>query len=232
MDMTEISDEIHEEVAEVQEEERWTMFFEGSSYGSYGGAWIVFETPKKELLSFAFKLDIECNNNVAEYEALILGLRMADELNLGAIDVKGDSKLVTNQISGDFQVKEAHLTPYRAEAQEIIVRRGSTVIEHTGRSTNKHADALASLTSKLQLNEADEGTIVVKIRALPSTWNEDATFELKDNWGTTYIEDLTRKADDQLLPVKVLKQFVVIRGALYFRTSGGALSRCVGKPEA
>ncbi|XP_026410327.1 uncharacterized protein LOC113305520 [Papaver somniferum] len=194
MDMIEISDEIPGEVAEVQEEDRWTMFYDGSSYDSYGGAGI--------------------------------------ELNLEAIDVKGDSKLVTNQISGDFQVKDAHLEPYRAKAQELIARRGSTVIEHTGISTNKHADALATLAPKLQLNEADEGTIVVKRRALPSTWKEDETFELKDEWKTAYIEDLTREADDQLLPVNVLKQFVVIRGALYYRTSGGALSRCVGKPEA
>ncbi|XP_026433585.1 uncharacterized protein LOC113331023 [Papaver somniferum] len=167
-----------------------------------------------------------------EYEALILGLRMAEELNLGEIDIKGDSKLVTNQLSGDFQVKEAHLAPYRAESQELIAGRGSIVIEHTGRSTNKHADALATLAAKLQLNEADEGTIVVKRRALPSTWKEDAAFKLKDDWRTTYIEDLTREADDQLLPIKVLKQFVVVRGALYFRTSGGVLSRCVGKVEA
>ncbi|XP_026378575.1 uncharacterized protein LOC113273015 [Papaver somniferum] len=117
MDMTEISNEIPGEVAEVEEEESWTMFFDGSSYGSYGGAGMVFEMPKKELLSFAFKLDFECRNNMAEYEALILRLRMAEELNLGAIDIKGDSKLVTNQISSDFQVKEAHLAPYREEAQ-------------------------------------------------------------------------------------------------------------------
>ncbi|XP_026452226.1 uncharacterized protein LOC113352642 [Papaver somniferum] len=208
------------------------MFFDGSSYDSYGGAGIVFETPKKKLLSFAFKLDFECSNNVAEYEALILGLRMSEELNLGEIDVKRDSNLVTNQISGDFQVKVAHLAPYGAEAQELITIRGCTVIEHTGRSTNKHADALTTLAAMLQLNEADEGTIVVKRRALPSTWKKDAAFELKDDWRTSYIEDLTREADDQLLPVKLLKHFVVIRGALYFRTSGGALSRCVGKSEA
>ncbi|XP_026428928.1 uncharacterized protein LOC113324859 [Papaver somniferum] len=112
MDMTKISEEIPGEVAELEEEERWTMFFDGSSYDSYGGAGIVFETPNKELLSFAFKLYFECSNNVAEYEALILGLRLEEELNMGSIDVKGDSKLVTNQISGDFQVKESHLAPY------------------------------------------------------------------------------------------------------------------------
>ncbi|XP_026411197.1 uncharacterized protein LOC113306482 [Papaver somniferum] len=74
MDMTEISDEIPREVAEVEEEKRWTMLFDGSSYSSYRGAGIVFETPKRELLSFAFKIDFECSNNVSKYEALILGL--------------------------------------------------------------------------------------------------------------------------------------------------------------
>ncbi|XP_026459396.1 uncharacterized protein LOC113360061 [Papaver somniferum] len=132
MDMTEIRDEIPGEVAEVEDEERWTMFFDSSSYGSYGGEGIVFEIPKRELSSFAFKIDFECSNNVAEYEALILGLQMAKELNLGEIDIKGDSELVRNQVSGNFQVKEAHLAPYRAEAQELITMRESTVIGHTG----------------------------------------------------------------------------------------------------
>ncbi|XP_026450754.1 uncharacterized protein LOC113350862 [Papaver somniferum] len=230
--MMEISEEIPGEVAEAEEEGRWAMLFDGSSYGSHGGADIVFEIPKRDLFSFAFKLDFECSNNVAEYEALIPGLHMAEELNLGAIDIKGDSKLVTTQISGDFQVKEAHLAPYGAEVQELIAKRGSTTIEHMGRTTNCHADALATLAAKMQLNEADEGTVVVKKRVLPSTWKEDAAFEQKDDWKAAYIEDLTKEADEQLLPTKVLKQFVVVRGALYYRTPGRALSRCVGKIEA
>ncbi|XP_026399052.1 uncharacterized protein LOC113294894 [Papaver somniferum] len=148
-DMMGISEETPGEVAEVEEEERWAIFFDESSYGSHGGAGIVFETPKRDLLSFAFKLYFECSNNVAEYEALILGRRMAEELNLGAIDIKGDSKLVTNQVSGEFHVKEAHLAPYRAEVQELIAKIGSTVIQHTAKTTNRHGDALATLATKM-----------------------------------------------------------------------------------
>lgn len=114
MDTAEVSGDMPGEVAEAKAEERWVMFFNGSSYGSHGGAGIVFETPTQDLLSYTFKLDFECSNNVAEYEALILGLRLAEELDLGAIDIKGDSKLVTSQVTGKFQVKEAHLAPYRA----------------------------------------------------------------------------------------------------------------------
>ncbi|XP_026436558.1 uncharacterized protein K02A2.6-like [Papaver somniferum] len=165
--------------------------FDGSSYGSHGGSGTVFETPTQALLSFSFKLDFECSNNVAEYKALILGLRMAEELNLGEIDIK---------------VKAGH---------EPDIMRLS-----------------AALASKMQLNEADEGTVVVKKRALPSTWKEDAAFEQKDDWRVSYIEDLTKESDDQLLSTKILKQFVIIRGALYFRTPEGSLSRCVGKLKA
>ncbi|XP_026399015.1 uncharacterized protein LOC113294853 [Papaver somniferum] len=91
------------------------MYFDGSYYGIGGGAWVVFEAPQGDLMSYSFKLDFPCSNNVAEYEVLILGLRIAKELNLGSMEVNGDSKLVTIQVNGDFHVKEAHLAPDGSE---------------------------------------------------------------------------------------------------------------------
>ncbi|XP_026384775.1 uncharacterized protein LOC113280351 [Papaver somniferum] len=61
-------------------------------------------------------------NNVSEYEALILGLRMDKKLNLGSVEVKGDSNIVTNQVNGDFYVKEPHLA-------STLPGRGSKVDE-------------------------------------------------------------------------------------------------------
>lgn len=91
-------DEVHEyipgEVAAADADKPWAMLFDGSSYGSVGGAGVVFETPQGELFSYSFKLDFPCRNNVVEYEALILGLRIAKELNLGNVEVKGDSRLL------------------------------------------------------------------------------------------------------------------------------------------
>ncbi|XP_026440795.1 uncharacterized protein LOC113339752 [Papaver somniferum] len=134
------NDEVHKyipgEVADADIDKPWTMFFDGSSYGTVGGAGVVFETPQGEMLSYSLKLEFQSSNNVAEYEALILGLRVAKELNLGSVEFKGDSRLVTNQVNGDFHVKEPHLASYRAEAQRLMNQTGST-LDHTGRSGNK-----------------------------------------------------------------------------------------------
>ncbi|XP_026399129.1 uncharacterized protein LOC113294980 [Papaver somniferum] len=228
-------DEVHEhipgEVAIVEADKPWTMFFDGSSYGSVGGAGVVFEDPRGELLSYSFKLNFPCSNNVAEYEALILGLQMAKELNLGGAEVKGDSRLVTNQVNVEFHVKEPHLAPYREKAQRLMNQTGST-LDHTGRGGNKHADALETLASKVQLNDNEEGTVNIQRKRLPSTWKEDLSFEEADDWRRVYIEDLTRMDKERVIPTQALKQFVMVQGALYYREAGGSLARCVSRKEA
>ncbi|XP_026378721.1 uncharacterized protein LOC113273176 [Papaver somniferum] len=176
-------DEVHGclpgEVAVTDADKPWTMFFDGSSYGTVGGAGVVFESPQVELLSYSFKLDFPCSNNVTEYEALILGLRMAKELNLGSVEVKSDSKLVINQVNGDFYIKEPHLAPYGAEAQRLMNQTAST-LDHTGRGGNKHVDALKTLASKVKLNSEEEGTVTIRRKELPNTWKEDLAFEEAD----------------------------------------------------
>ncbi|XP_026428858.1 uncharacterized protein LOC113324784 [Papaver somniferum] len=228
-------DEVHEyipgEVATADVDKPWKTFFDGSSYGTVGGVAVVFEASQGELLSYSFKLDFPCSNNFAKYEALILGLRMAKELNLGSVEVKGDSILVTNQVNGDFHVKELHLAPYRAEAQRLMNQTGS-ILDHTGRGGNKHADSLKTLESKVQLNGEEEGTVTIKRKEFPRTWKEDLTFEEADDWRGVSIEDLTRMDERQVIPTQDLKHFVVIQGSLYYRAAGGSPTRCVNKREA
>ncbi|XP_026416768.1 uncharacterized protein LOC113312228 [Papaver somniferum] len=153
-------------------------------------------------------------NNVAEYEALILGLIMAKELGLGGVEIKGDSRLVTNQVNGYFHVKEPHLALYRAEAQNLISQTGS-ILDHTSRGKNKNADALATLVSKLQLTDKEEGTVTVRRKELANTWKEDMAFEEADDWRRTYIDDLTKTEEDRVIPT----------------VDGGSLARCVNKRE-
>ncbi|XP_026410009.1 uncharacterized protein LOC113305123 [Papaver somniferum] len=191
------------------------MFFDGSSYDTVGEEGVVFEAPQGELLSYLFKLDFPCCNNVAEYESLILGLRMAKELGLGGVEIKGDSRLVTNQVNGNFHVKEPHLAPYRPEAQNLISQTVST-LDHTGRGKNKHADVLATLASEIQLNDNEEDTVTFRRKELPNTWKEDMAFEEADDWRRTYIDDLTKTEEDRVIPTRTLKKFVFINGALYY----------------
>uniref|UniRef100_A0A2N9I0X6 Uncharacterized protein n=1 Tax=Fagus sylvatica TaxID=28930 RepID=A0A2N9I0X6_FAGSY len=55
----------------------WMMFFDGAARHEESGAGVVFVSPQKHMLPFAFRLNEPCSNNVAEYQALIAGLQMA-----------------------------------------------------------------------------------------------------------------------------------------------------------
>ena len=55
----------------------WTMFFDGASSKEGAGAGVVFISPKKSTFRYSFTLKFSCTNNIAEYEALLLGLKVA-----------------------------------------------------------------------------------------------------------------------------------------------------------
>ena len=71
-----------------------TMFFDGDCTKESAGAGIVFISPSKEKTQLSFKLDFQATNNIAEYEALLLGLNSAKEMNIKKLHVFGDSDLI------------------------------------------------------------------------------------------------------------------------------------------
>lgn len=68
------------QLAEVGENDLWTMFFDGACTRELVGAGLVIISPSKETTDLSFKLDFKVTNNIAEYEALLLGLNAAKEM--------------------------------------------------------------------------------------------------------------------------------------------------------
>jgi ribonuclease H / adenosylcobalamin/alpha-ribazole phosphatase len=83
-------------------------------------------------------------NNVAEYTGLIEGLSAALELNATAVDVRMDSKLVIEQMSGRWQIKNPGLRPLAARAAALAGGFESVTYEWIPRERNRAADALAN----------------------------------------------------------------------------------------
>ncbi|WP_229905482.1 bifunctional RNase H/acid phosphatase [Lentzea cavernae] len=83
-------------------------------------------------------------NNVAEYQGLIAGLRAAEELGADTIDVRMDSKLVVEQMSGRWKIKHPSMQPLAKEAREVAEAFGKVTYEWIPRERNKHADRLAN----------------------------------------------------------------------------------------
>jgi broad specificity phosphatase PhoE/ribonuclease HI len=83
-------------------------------------------------------------NNVAEYSGLLAGLRAAVELGAAEVEVRMDSKLVVEQMSGRWQIKHPGLRPLAAQAAALVRRFDLVTFVWIPRERNKHADALAN----------------------------------------------------------------------------------------
>jgi ribonuclease HI len=83
-------------------------------------------------------------NNVAEWKALIQGLRLAREHGVRKLRIFMDSELVVKQVTGEYRVKQHHLMPLHSEAMDLLRGFADYRIDHVGRGENGQADALAN----------------------------------------------------------------------------------------
>ena len=83
-------------------------------------------------------------NNVAEYRGLIAGLEEARRLGAGEVDVRMDSKLVVEQMSGRWKVKHPGLAELHQQARALASTFGAVRFSWIPREQNKHADRLAN----------------------------------------------------------------------------------------
>ena len=67
------------------------MYFDGSVLKTGAGAGLLFISPLGEHMRYVIRLHFPASNNMAEYEALLSGLRIAIELGAKRLDVRGDS---------------------------------------------------------------------------------------------------------------------------------------------
>jgi ribonuclease HI/probable phosphoglycerate mutase len=85
-----------------------------------------------------------CTNNIAEYQALILGLEEALGRGATAISIRLDSELLVRQIQGVYRVKNPALKPLMADIRGLLDRFDTWQVAHVPRSENAIADRLAN----------------------------------------------------------------------------------------
>jgi len=83
-------------------------------------------------------------NNVAEWTALLEGLKAALARGVDEIDIRLDSELVVRQLDGAYRVKHAGLIPLHAEAKALLRKFAHHDVRHVRRHENKAADALVN----------------------------------------------------------------------------------------
>lgn len=86
----------------------------------------------------------EATNNVAEYRAVQLGLRLARELGADQVEVINDSELVARQIGGQYKVKHAGLKPLFIETMAALREFDRWSVRSVRRAYNERADELVN----------------------------------------------------------------------------------------
>ncbi|MEU3350225.1 bifunctional RNase H/acid phosphatase [Streptomyces sp. NPDC037389] len=126
---------------------RFIVEADGGSRGNPGPAGygaVVLDAVTGEALAEAAEYIGTATNNVAEYKGLIAGLEAARALDPDAeIQVRMDSKLVVEQMSGRWKIKHPDMKPLAARAQRLYPA-GQVSYQWIPREKNKHADRLAN----------------------------------------------------------------------------------------
>ena len=133
---------------------------DGGSRGNPGPAGygaVVRDADTGELLAEVSAGLGSTTNNVAEYSGLIAGLRAAVESGAESAEVRMDSKLVVEQMSGRWQIKQPHLRPLATEAAGLARRLGDVRYLWIPRARNAHADRLANAAMDAQAGNARAG---------------------------------------------------------------------------
>ena len=103
------------------------------------------------MVPHSFKLDFEATNNVAKYEALLLGLQTTRNMNIQNLKVFGDSELVVRQVRSQCQTKHPRLKAYRNEVWDLVENFFfSFNIQFMQRDKNKMAHSLAVVASNFR----------------------------------------------------------------------------------
>jgi ribonuclease HI len=123
------------------------MFFDGSLMKTGAGAGLLFISPLGKHLRYVLRLHFPTSNNVAEYEALVNGLRIAIELGVRRLDARGDSQLVIDQVMKNSHCRNPKMEAYCDEVRRLEDKFYGLEVNHVARRYNETADELAKIAS-------------------------------------------------------------------------------------
>ncbi|HEV3227922.1 MAG TPA: ribonuclease HI family protein [Solirubrobacteraceae bacterium] len=122
------------------------MHVDGGARGNPGraAAAAVVSAPDGQIVDEASRVLGVATNNVAEYQALLLGLERARQLGASEVEVINDSELVARQVNGEYRVKHAALRPLHEQVLRSLAAFDRWQVRSVPREENRRADALVN----------------------------------------------------------------------------------------
>ncbi|GJT04183.1 reverse transcriptase domain-containing protein [Tanacetum coccineum] len=189
--------------------EPWILFTNGSSCADGSGAGLILTSPEGMEFTYTLRFGFEATNNKAEYEALIAGLRIAEQMGVKSLQANVDSRLVANQVNGTYIVKEAYMIRY-------LEKIASTSFAHLSKQV---------LVEELKEKSINEAKVLVIVE------------EEGETWMTPIHDYITRgilpaEADRARAVKRKSQRYSVVNGIHYKKYFLGTWLRCVGPLQA
>ncbi|XP_017973021.1 PREDICTED: uncharacterized protein LOC108661358 [Theobroma cacao] len=236
-----------EDVLYIEIPKPWKLYFDGAARQDGVGAGVIFITPEGEVLPYAFTLIKNYSNNMAEYQALIISLEMAVDMQITQLKVFGDSKLVINQVFTLYEVKKPELLPYVNYVKKLLKWFDKASMEHVLRKENRQADSLANLASVIASPNTELKVHLCKRWIIPPiTLGEEVDIESnvvsvleggKEDWQQSLIDYLEhgKLPNDSRHKTKIKHRAlrsIYFKGTHYRRSFDRVFLRCLGDEEA
>jgi ribonuclease HI len=107
----------------------------------------VLIPPEGDTLKHAISIEFPATNNIAEYEGLVNGLRLAKELGIGRLLIRGDSQLVAKQVQKEYDYNNDKMAEYLVEVRRMEKFFDDFEIRYVPRLDNRDADHLSWISS-------------------------------------------------------------------------------------
>jgi ribonuclease HI len=232
-------------------EKVWTIHYDDAWCHARAGAAANITSPTgiKHIyaarLNFALESD-RCTNNIAEYEAVILGLRKLRALSVTTCIVKTDSKVVAGQVEKEYSAKDPALMQYLTAVHSLERQFKGFTLQHVDRARNEEADALGKAEARgetlpsdmfyhvigtpairnpegLQVTNDAEGHHIVNL-IMTEDWWAPITLFLQGYYHPSDVNEAKRLKHQS-------RDFVLVGDQLYNKGINQPMLKCVTKTE-
>ena len=131
----------------TNETERWTIQTDSSSAQKRGGVGVVITAFDGEILKYGVQLRFSTTNNETKYESILTGLRLEKMLGVKNLLIQSDSKLVVEQIKGEYEAKEERIQKYLRLIRHLTHEFDKVEFVQVPGNQNVPADKISKLAS-------------------------------------------------------------------------------------
>ncbi|KAI0529371.1 hypothetical protein KFK09_001920 [Dendrobium nobile] len=190
-------------------------------------------------LEYGLRLKFSTTNNTAEYEAVIVGLRLAIDCEVQNLIVHTDSQLVASQVEGEFDIHNPQLAQYCNIVKLLLTRIKEHQIIHVLREQNARADALSKLSTSM-MGDVYKRKCIEEIH-FPSIQGPWVIQSIDEPREVSWIDLILSFLQDGILPeepmvvTKLRRQasnFTIIGGEFYKRAFTGPYLKCLSPSKA